>query len=152
MKEVLQEGLENFQEGGGFRTIARRFAQAVPFWVMGPGAVGFIAGEILPGLPDFLNAPVTANALPSIEYGPQWAVTGAEIGLGAAVIDAVARPFFVGAAIRRGELYDIPEMPNIVDYAVRQTRRMVARVRGRRQDVQQDLSSISPPFLPPHEE
>ena len=117
MKEIFQEGMDNFQEGGGFRTIARRFAQAAPLWVIGPGAAGFVAGDILPGLPDFLNAPVTANALPSIEYGPQWAVTGAEIGLGAAVIDAVARPFFVGAAIRRGELDEIPTMPNVGDYA-----------------------------------
>lgn len=153
MREAIQEGLKNFREGGGFRTIGRRFVQAAPLWALFPGAAGFVAGEILPGLPDVVNPANNTTTLYMNEYGPQWAINGAELGVVVAVIDAVSRPFVIGAQIRRGERYEVPEMLNIFDHIALQTRSMVDRMRGRRQaDMQDLLSSFYPPPPPPHEE
>jgi gas vesicle protein len=66
-----------------------------------------------------------------------WAVTGAEIGLAGAAIEALIHPFFVGAAINRGELDDIPPMPNIGHHAIYGLRRGFDHVINLRRDFQE---------------
>lgn len=121
---TIREGWENFKAGGGVKTIARRFVQTAPFAAVGAAGIGFIAGEIGPGLLDLLSPnPPSLGPIFTPEYGMNCAGKGTEIGITIAAIEAIVHPFVIGRQIRDGELDEVPPMPNIGHFFVNGLRR-----------------------------
>lgn len=128
MRERLKHYVADFHDGGGWPTVGRRFMQEAPWTAFIVGTLGFTGGEFGPAAHDMfltspLNAPVsTLTSTP--EYGPILAAVGLVGSVVYSAGEALTYPARIGGRLRRGELNEIPDMPNIGTLVRRGIRRM----------------------------
>lgn len=117
MGEWLRQYKADFHDGGGWRTVRQRFAQEAPYATFVVGGLGFAGGEFGPAAQDmFLTSPLNAplSTLTSTpEYGPFLAAVGVVGAVVYSAGEALTYPARVGRRLRRGELDEIPTIPNV---------------------------------------